>query len=244
MSKYTTGEVAKLCGITVRTVQYYDTRNILVPSEVSQGGRRLYTEEDVKRMKVICFLRDAGISINSIKELFSEEDPSSTVLVLLEQQKKIILEEMKEYQEKLKILAGIQKELKSTNDFSIDSMYDIAYTMKNKNNLKRLRTLMIISGIPFGILQWGSIFLWIMKGIWWPTLLWAILIIPYAIWLSKFYFQRVAYICPQCHQVFQPKFKEAFWAKHTPTLRKLTCPNCGVKSMCVETYKEKEVVTK
>ena len=28
MSKYTTGEMAKLCGVSVRTVQYYDTRNI------------------------------------------------------------------------------------------------------------------------------------------------------------------------------------------------------------------------
>lgn len=28
MSKYTTGELAKLCGVTVRTVQYYDTRNL------------------------------------------------------------------------------------------------------------------------------------------------------------------------------------------------------------------------
>ncbi|MFR7719055.1 MAG: MerR family DNA-binding transcriptional regulator [Lachnospiraceae bacterium] len=29
MSKYTTGEIAKLCGVSVRTVQYYDTRGIL-----------------------------------------------------------------------------------------------------------------------------------------------------------------------------------------------------------------------
>lgn len=66
MSKYTTGEIAKLCGVSVRTVQYYDTRNILTPSELTEGGRRLYSEEDLKRMKIICFLRDAGISINSI----------------------------------------------------------------------------------------------------------------------------------------------------------------------------------
>lgn len=32
MSKYTTGEIAKLCGVTVRTVQYYDKRGILNPS--------------------------------------------------------------------------------------------------------------------------------------------------------------------------------------------------------------------
>ena len=72
MSKYTTGEIAKLCGVSVRTVQYYDTRNILTPSELTEGGRRLYSEEDLKRMKIICFLRAAGISINSIGELLSE----------------------------------------------------------------------------------------------------------------------------------------------------------------------------
>lgn len=55
MSKYTTGEIAKLCGVSVRTVQYYDSRNILVPSELSEGGRRLYSEQDLKRMKIICF---------------------------------------------------------------------------------------------------------------------------------------------------------------------------------------------
>ena len=71
MSKYTTGEIAKLCGVSVRTVQYYDSRNILIPSELSEGGRRLYSEQDLKRMKIICFLRDAGISINSIGELLS-----------------------------------------------------------------------------------------------------------------------------------------------------------------------------
>ena len=37
MSKYTTGEIAKLCGVTVRTVQYYDTRGILIPSELSEA---------------------------------------------------------------------------------------------------------------------------------------------------------------------------------------------------------------
>ena len=58
MSKYTTGEIAKLCGVTVRTVQYYDTRGILAPSELTEGGRRLYSEDDLRRMKVICLLRD------------------------------------------------------------------------------------------------------------------------------------------------------------------------------------------
>ena len=37
MSTYTTGELAKLCGVTVRTVQYYDSRGILAPTELSEG---------------------------------------------------------------------------------------------------------------------------------------------------------------------------------------------------------------
>lgn len=73
---YSIGEIAKLCGVSVRTVQYYDERGILIPSELSEGGRRLYSEDDYKKLKIICFLRDAGISIKSIGELLSESNPT------------------------------------------------------------------------------------------------------------------------------------------------------------------------
>ena len=86
MSKYTTGELAKLCGVTVRTVQYYDSRNILIPSELSEGGRRLYSEADLRRMKIICFLRDLGLSINTIGDLLSEEHPEQVIDLLLQEQ--------------------------------------------------------------------------------------------------------------------------------------------------------------
>ena len=52
MSKYTTGEMAKLCDVSVRTVQYYDSRKLLVPSELSEGGRRLYSEDDLRKLKL------------------------------------------------------------------------------------------------------------------------------------------------------------------------------------------------
>ena len=53
MQKYTTGDVAKLCGVSVRTVQYYDNRGIVCPSELSEGGRRLYSEGDIAKMKTV-----------------------------------------------------------------------------------------------------------------------------------------------------------------------------------------------
>ena len=109
MSKYTTGEIAKLCGVSVRTVQYYDSRNILIPSELSEGGRRLYSEQDLKRMKIICFLRDAGISINSIGELLSEDNPGSVISVLLEQQEQLLQEEVRERKAKLEMIDGIYR---------------------------------------------------------------------------------------------------------------------------------------
>ena len=54
MLKYTTGELEKLCNVSVRTVQFYDTKNLLKPSAISEGGR-LYTEADVKNCLLSVF---------------------------------------------------------------------------------------------------------------------------------------------------------------------------------------------
>ena len=238
MSKYTTGEIAKLCGVTVRTVQYYDTRGILVPAELSEGGRRLYSEDDLKRMKIICFLRDLGLPIDSISQLLSEDDPGSVISLLLEQQEKDLKEEIGERQEKLDKLETLRRELKSVEKVSVESIGDIAYTMSNKKKLKRIHANLLMVGIPINIFQWVSIILWITKGFWWLFVIWAVIAIPCVVWCSWQYFKRVAYICPQCHTVFRPTFKEAFFACHTPATRKLTCTSCGHHGFCVEVARE------
>ncbi len=239
MSKYTTGEIAKLCGVSVRTVQYYDDRGILIPSELSEGGRRLYSEQDLKRMRVICFLRDIGLPIKSISALFEDEKPESIISVLLEEQEMLLVEEISKNQKKLDTIEGIKRELKDVENFSVESIGDIAHIMKNKNNLTKMRLTMILTGIPVTALQWTSIVLWITNGLWWLFVIWACVAIPWGVIVSKYYFDHVAYICPECHEVFKPKLKEAFWAYHTPKMRRLTCPKCGRKGMCVEVYCEK-----
>ena len=238
MSKYTTGEIAKLCGVSVRTVQYYDDRGILTPSALSEGGRRLYSEEDVRRMHIICFLREVGLPINSISALLHEENPGSIISILLEEQEKTLREELSERQTKLELLEGIKRELREIERFSVESIGDIAHMMKQKQELKKMRWTMVLTGLPVTALQLTAIILGITHGLWWTLAIWAAVAIPWGILVSRYYFRHVAYICPQCHEVFRPKLKETFWAYHTPRMRRLTWPACGRKGLCGEVYSE------
>ena len=236
MSKYTTGEIAKLCGVTVRTVQYYDARGIMIPSELSEGGRRLYSEDDLKRMKVICFLRELDLPIDAISQILKEEHPEKVVSLLVEQQETALAEEISEKQEKLGKLRELKNGLKSRAAFSLESIGDMAVVMESKNKLKKMHRMMLLTGLPVTALQWFSIIFWIVRGIWWPFILWVLVAVPWGILVSRHYFRHVQYICPECHEVFRPALREAFWANHTPTARKLTCTECGHKGFCVEIW--------
>ena len=239
MSQYTTGELAKQCGITVRTVQFYDQRGILVPSALTEGGRRLYSEEDLRKMKIICFLRDAGLSLDTIDRLLKEDDPGSVISLLLARQEAVLQGEISERREKLERLADLKSGLKAVPSFSIESIGDIAAVMEGKKKMKAMHRNMILTGLPLSVLQIASVLLWVFKGIWWPFILWVVAAVPYAVLWSRYYFRHTAYICPQCHEVFKPAFREAFFANHTPKTRKLTCVKCGHHGFCVETWADR-----
>ncbi|MEE1125290.1 MAG: MerR family transcriptional regulator [Acutalibacteraceae bacterium] len=240
MAEYTTGEMAKLCGITVRTVQYYDNRSILVPSRLTEGGRRVYSENDLQKLKVICFLREIGMPINSIGELLSEEAPENVISMLLEQQEKALTDEIFEKQAQLDTIRQMTKEMKSWKNFSVDSITDIAHIMKNKKGLKKVRGTMLAVGFVMDAIEVSTFMLWIIKGIWVPFAIGMVLAVAMGVWISLYYFKNVEYICPECHNVFQPSLKEAFFANHTPKTRKLSCPKCNHKGFCVETYHEEK----
>lgn len=64
-------EVAKLTGITVRALHYYDEINLLKPSDNYQAGYRLYSNEDVETLQQIMFLKEIGFELKQIKILFT-----------------------------------------------------------------------------------------------------------------------------------------------------------------------------
>ncbi len=240
MPKYTTGEIANLCNVSVRTVQYYDNRGILSPSELSDGGRRIYSQSDLEKMKVICYLRELGFSIENVKTLFQAENSEKVIMLLLEEQEKAVNAELFKTQTTLKRIVELKQAIAKTEHFSLENIGAVTKVMENKRKLKKLRLIMLLTGIPVEILQWAGILLWVFTGKWWLAAVWLGVAICYGFWVTVYYFNKVAYICPECHTTFKPKFKQAFFARHTPKTRKLTCENCHYNGFCVEVYQEEE----
>ena len=63
---YTSGEFARKANVTIRTIRYYDKQGILKPSQVSEAGYRLYTDEDFGRLQKILSLKYLGFSLEEI----------------------------------------------------------------------------------------------------------------------------------------------------------------------------------
>ncbi|ERJ11275.1 MerR family transcriptional regulator [Haloplasma contractile] len=63
------GEFSKITGLSVDTLRYYDSINLLVPKRENQV--RQYTKQDLERAKLISFLKETNFSLVEIKTLVS-----------------------------------------------------------------------------------------------------------------------------------------------------------------------------
>ncbi|MFC3885717.1 MerR family transcriptional regulator [Bacillus songklensis] len=62
-------DIAKETGLTKRTIRYYEQIGLLSPPQRSEGGARLYTEQDIERLKKIIQARDVlGFSLQDLKD--------------------------------------------------------------------------------------------------------------------------------------------------------------------------------
>ena len=240
MSQFSTGELAKAAEVSVRTVQYYDQRGILTPSEVTEGGRRIYHDSDLERLQVICFLRDLDFSINQIKKLLQEENREQVLELLLTDQIESLEKSSKEIEVKLKRARHLQKETAKWRQLSLEDLSDISRLMENQKSWRNLQLRMYGSVVLISLLYLIGLLIVIYyfkdpRGLFvvCPAFIIATNLVVFH------YRKQFEYLCPNCHRTFDPSFKEFAIGGHTPRTRKLTCPHCNVKSYCLELAKTK-----
>jgi len=65
----TVGSVARLAGVTVRTLHHYDDIGLVVPAGRTGAGYRTYGQDEVERLQEVLFFRELGFSLETIREI-------------------------------------------------------------------------------------------------------------------------------------------------------------------------------
>ncbi|MCF2128678.1 MerR family transcriptional regulator [Strepomyces sp. STD 3.1] len=68
------GEVAERTELSLRTIRHYEDTGLVIPSARSQGGFRLYTEQDVARLMVVRRMKPLGFTLDQMRDLLQATD--------------------------------------------------------------------------------------------------------------------------------------------------------------------------
>ena len=109
---YKTGELAKLAGITIRTLRYYDAIGLLKPSNVQANGHRQYNTTDVEKLQLILGLKLLDFSLEEIRLYLKK--PDIDFFDILSYQKQLLTQKINAY-----------KTINSKIDFIIEHYKDI-----------------------------------------------------------------------------------------------------------------------
>ena len=234
MSKYTTGEMAKLCNVTVRTVQFYDTKGILHPSDLTEGGRRLYNDNDLRKFQLVCTLKAIGLSLNSIKNVMESELSGKILTILLDEQINLLTCEIDERQKQLGMINAIKENIHGKAMIPENSILGIEEIMEKKNkvcNKKKLVLIYVGVGIAASL---GLLFMvWLVASrIWWGLAVY-ISVAIISLLISSYHLKDNDFICPKCNSAFKTSLGRAFFSTGDHRVRWMTCTVCGHKGWCV-----------
>ena len=93
----TVGQVAEQLGLTVRTLHHYDEIGLLVPSERTSAGYRLYDGKDLTRLQHVVVYRRLGFALEEIALLL--DDPTADVGEHLRRQREAVMSRLDEMRE-------------------------------------------------------------------------------------------------------------------------------------------------
>lgn len=80
-SIFTIGEFAHESGVSVRTLRYYDSIGLLIPSDYSEGGHRLYSKDELTILNKIKALQFLGFSLKDIKDMLEKNIVEGGILL-------------------------------------------------------------------------------------------------------------------------------------------------------------------
>ncbi|GGS98005.1 MerR family transcriptional regulator [Streptomyces tanashiensis] len=93
------GEVAARTELSLRTIRHYEEAGLVVPSARSQGGFRLYTENDVARLMVIRRMKPLGFTLDQMRDLLDSTDRLDADDELGTAEREALLERVRAYQQ-------------------------------------------------------------------------------------------------------------------------------------------------
>ncbi|MBH0156349.1 MerR family transcriptional regulator [Fictibacillus sp. 5RED26] len=67
-------KVSEMTGVTVRTLRHYDQIGLLQSTSKTEGGHRLYSNGDLKKLQQIQFMKKIGFRLNEIKNMLNSSD--------------------------------------------------------------------------------------------------------------------------------------------------------------------------
>ncbi|EPY14824.1 MULTISPECIES: MerR family transcriptional regulator [Paenibacillus] len=93
--QYTVGQLAELCGTTVRTIQYYDNIGLLASQRYGGSNKRTYRERDLVKLQQILFYKSLGFNLKEIQEqCLAYEDKGDLKRILQRQSSLLFTKEM------------------------------------------------------------------------------------------------------------------------------------------------------
>lgn len=107
MRMKTISQVAKLTGISTRTLQYYDEIGLLKPSELTQSGYRLYNDETLQKLQQILFFKELGFKLKDISEIL--QTPDFDRITAFKKQKELFLLKRNRTDRLIQLLSRLEK---------------------------------------------------------------------------------------------------------------------------------------
>ena len=127
----TVNEVSKLAGVSIRTLQYYDSIGLLKPAEYTESGYRLYDDAAMERLQQILLFRELEFPLKEIKEIVTRPDFDKKKA--LEQQIELLTMKKEHLENLIQFARGIQNGGNNIMDFTaFDTSKLEEYTRKAK----------------------------------------------------------------------------------------------------------------